>query len=233
MKRVLIILPLIIFTTNSSFAVCSAGYYIGDSITAPTSSANNYGYYSHDGKNKSGYTSLALSAGEWGAKWKSIGVAKGIASCNDTQGTYASTIGSSDSWTNSANGKYCWCKMTEWTPNGGTTQSLAGAWVSATDSYMYTATACANRCALNCAEGMATSSTVRPAMFGAVGACNLCPDAAGFYTGASGTTAPTVANGGITSDGGNAITSCYAPSGTTYHDAAGTFTFSSNCAYTN
>ena len=235
MRRLLIILPLITFTAitlapDSVFAAsCPAGQY-GASITAPSSSADTYGYYSHDGIYKRNYTSPALSAGQWSATWDSIGIAKGIASCNGTSGRNGTTTNSSDSFTNTANGEYCWCKMTEWTPNGGTTQSLAGAWVFFPGS---SASSCARTCAYYCAGRVVSDSGSRSAVFGAVGACNLCPDASGFYTGASGTNAPTAANGGITSDGGNAITSCYAPSGTTYHDAMGTFTFSSNCAYTN
>ena len=61
--------------------------------------------------------------------------------------------------------------------------------------------------------------------------CTVCPAGAGFYTGTTGTTIPSVDNGSIGSSG-TAITQCYAKESTTFHDDRGTFTFSPNCYYT-
>ena len=213
MRRLFIILSLIIFTTDT-FAACSAGYYEQSvDFTAPTSNPDKYGYYTHDGMYKSNYTSPALSAGQWSATWNSIGIAKGIASCNGTSGSYATTTNSSDSFTNTANGLNCWCKMTEWTPNGGTTQSLAGAWVF---NFGYSASFCARYCAPDCASRVRSNSGFRSAVFSAAKAsCATCP------------------TGGTSVAGATAITQCYVPTSTTMTDTAGTYHFSSNCYYSN
>ena len=217
MRRLLIIVPLITFTAitltpDSVFAVsCPAGYYGGASITAPSSRANTYGYYGFD-DDAYNATSPALSMSQWSATWNSIGVAKGIASCNGTSGTSNSTSGSSDSFTNSANGRYCWCKMTEWTPSGGTTQSLAGKWVFNHD--YSSASDCAVYCVSYCTGNLDTYN-FRSAVFRAVGACTACP------------------SGGTSTAGATAITQCYKPANTNYTTTAGTYHFSSNCYYTN
>ena len=215
MRRFLIILSLIIFTTNSFAVSCPAGYYdTGASITAPSSNPKKSGYYSHDGTNKDNYTSPALSAGEWSATWNSIGVAKGTASCNGTYGTVNSTSGSSDWFSTSTTGQYCWCKMTEWTPSGGTTQSLAGKWVLNTTDFS-SASYCAYACVIYCSAGFSDSSAYRSAAFGAVEACVACPD------------------GGTSTAGATTITQCYLPANTNYSDSKGTYHFSSNCYYSN
>ena len=209
MRRFFIILSLIIFTTNSFAVSCPAGYYGGASITAPSPYPDKYGYYGFDG-DKYNYTSPALSAGEWSATWNSIGVAKGIASCNGTKGISNSTSGSSDSFSTSTTGQYCWCKMTEWTPSGGTTQSLAGKWVF---NHNYSsASDCAPYCVSYCTSHLSNSS-FRSAVFGAVGACTACPD------------------GGTSSAGATSVTQCYIPTTTTFTDSIGTYNYSENCYY--
>ena len=63
--------------------------------------------------------------------------------------------------------------------------------------------------------------------------CIACPSASGFYNGSSGTTVPSPSNYGILSEGDGGITTCFAPRNTTYHDAAGVFTFDTACYYSN
>ena len=65
-----------------------------------------------------------------------------------------------------SSGKYCYCKMTSWTPNGGTQQSAASSWVFTFD--FSSDASCADSCASGCAIDVKDDSVSRRAVFGSV-----------------------------------------------------------------
>ena len=199
---------------DSIFAACSAGYY-GTSLITPDTNGSKVGYKALNGKSdfSSGNTE-GLSNGDWGVRWSSgtvMGTAKGVSSCNSTQGQSNSTIGSSDSFSTTATGKYCWCKMTVWTPNGGSAQSLSGLWVFK-GNYSNTSN-CSNICAQRCTGDLSDSSTYRDAVFGAVSVCTKCPGE------------------GTSIAGATAVVDCYIPTTTDLTNDMGTYHFSEPCYY--
>jgi hypothetical protein len=124
---------------------------------------NSYGYKSADGSGSS--DADGLENGEWKVIWDSYGTAKGTSMCSSDgmgysggetiPGTPASTEGGS-----------CWCKMTGWTPNGGTETPAASLWVFA---YTYSlASACASSCASYCGNFVRIIPYLRSGLFGSV-----------------------------------------------------------------
>ena len=63
-----------------------------------------------------------------------------------------------------SDGKDCYCKMTSWTPNGGSQQNVAGAWVLLFD--IFNAADCASNCALKCADNVMEAPDFREPVFG-------------------------------------------------------------------
>jgi len=156
---------------------CAGGYHYvaGQSPVLPDTATNadDTQYVSHmgsDGETKN--TDNDLTAGEWKVTWTSgngtKGTMKGIASCNTTNGTVASSTVSSASMTNGVTGGDCWCKTTSWTPSGGTELRVSSAWLY-NDDYGI-GISCAASCALRCAYKVKADSGFRSALFGAVGA---------------------------------------------------------------
>ncbi|MFQ6778349.1 MAG: InlB B-repeat-containing protein, partial [Alphaproteobacteria bacterium] len=104
----------------------------------------------------------------------SYGVVRGIASCNTTPGTDVwsgnVTIKPGDTFNQESTGQYCWCKITGYTPTGGTLQDL-----SASSSWVIygvdggEADGCAGDCANLCARDLQRNDTFRPALLGSVG----------------------------------------------------------------
>ena len=62
--------------------------------------------------------------GEWTTTWNDYGTVKGTSMCSSTPGSFAETGNPPND-----KGAFCWCKMTAWTPNGGTETPAASLWV--------------------------------------------------------------------------------------------------------
>jgi len=202
------------WTTGCNYA-CPAGTY---AFVRPTAAANSYGYYGAGYPSNSGTTPVNLSYAEWRVTWTSgdvQGSIRGEATCKGKEGTRGFSEGSDDTWTKgSSDGKYCWCRITEWIPAGGNAQSLNAKWVYVYGESSYTR--CNDGCRSNCGSFMQPMTTVGNGMFDTVeNTCLQCPD------------------GGISTVGSTAITQCYLPANTNYTNDAGTHYFSSNCYYTN
>jgi hypothetical protein len=120
---------------------------------------DSYGYLTADGSDSRNAT--GLSNGEWTTTWNAYGTVKGTSMCSETSGTYAKTGNPS-----SAEGKYCWCKMTGWTPKGGTEAPAASLWVFS--STIGSASVCAGSCASNCGSAVCYVSGMRSGVFGSV-----------------------------------------------------------------
>ena len=137
--------------------------------------------------------SYGLSPGEWALKDTTGGVLKGTSSCNSTttivfdivyQGTSmtpaqeaamlwntcdADTLKSGDTFSATASGqsedKYCWCKMTSYTPYGGTACNITNSsWVL--NVKFESASGCAINCASQCAIFARDYDNFRRAIFG-------------------------------------------------------------------
>ena len=100
-----------------------------------------------------------LNNGEWAITF-SYGTVKGMAKCSSTNGDFATSGTPSDT-----NGQYCWCRATNYTPNGGNQCNVSSSsWVfyggigSADD--------CADYCANYCARGVRDLDAFRRAVFG-------------------------------------------------------------------
>ena len=116
-----------------------------------------------------------LSNGEWKVVLGKYGTAKGIGQCSSRSATnswvgtdndYVLQSNGTTSTLPDAEGEYCWCKMTGWTPNGGTETPMSSLWVF---NLKYgSASACAGYCAIRCGITVRNSSGLRSALFGSV-----------------------------------------------------------------
>ena len=122
---------------------------------------NSNGYKSADGSFSENAT--GLSNGEWTVTWNKYGTVKGTSMCSKTSGTSGKTGNPSNT-----EGQYCWCKMTGWTPKGGTEAPAASLWVF--DYTVSKASVCAGNCARHCGEDVRyySVSAVRSGVFGSV-----------------------------------------------------------------
>ncbi len=105
--------------------------------------------------------------GEWCTQFDEY-VVNGTSACvNDySKEAYAQKATNQNLSAGKSSGKYCYCKMTSWTPNGGTKQSPASSWAFL---YDYSDAAdCANNCANDCAVSVKNDSNFRRALFGSV-----------------------------------------------------------------
>ena len=107
------------------------------------------------------YNEAGLSNGEWTVRWNIYGTVKGTSMCSSTEAIYGQTGNPSNT-----EGKYCWCKMTAWTPKDGTETPVSSLWVGI-DS-LDTADGCAYDCADACDSVVAQTSDFRSALFGSV-----------------------------------------------------------------
>ncbi len=178
-----------------SFAsqVCSLTGSAVNGLTYDDSDFTTYGYYSHDGQYIENESTYGLTAGGWAVKDTGGGIIKGIASCNNStmptivgtmvtamvNGTMtqeqalAAVYGSCESdaikpgntFSSSSGGQYCWCKMSSYTPSGGSACNVASpSWVFRRD--YGSASSCALECARNCAGGIVDNTGFRRAVFG-------------------------------------------------------------------
>ena len=177
-----------------SFAsqVCSLTGSGVNGLTYDYNDSTTYGYYSHDGQNKSNESTYGLTAGGWAVKDTSGGIIKGIASCNSTKPNLLDTVMEgmdngtmteeqamntlwgtcntdtfrpSNTFSSSSSGQYCWCKMNSYTPSGGSACNVASpSWVF---YYAFgSASDCADACAFFCADDVMDVGDFRRAVFG-------------------------------------------------------------------
>ncbi|MFQ6777975.1 MAG: InlB B-repeat-containing protein, partial [Alphaproteobacteria bacterium] len=167
--------------TNTCAATCTTGYTFRaatagtNPITSKDSMRRGTGYAAkgNDGNevftdgNKTASDYNLTQNGSWGTSF-SYGDITGISSCNGTAGNHNSLKWDNDSsnwtrpgdtFTQDSTGQYCWCKITGYTPTGGTLQSLSSSWVflSATND-------CAYYCAFACADFLQNDAGFRPAL---------------------------------------------------------------------
>ena len=177
-----------------SFAssVCSLNGSAVNALTYDDSDSTRYGYYSHDGQNKENESTYGLTTGGWAVKDTSGGIIKGIASCNSTMSTImettmtamdngtmteeqaintvwgtcnTDTVRPSNTFSSSSSGQYCWCKISSYTPSGGSACNVASpSWVVG-NAFGGTAP-CAYNCARHCAAHVLSHAVVRRAVFG-------------------------------------------------------------------
>ena len=180
---------------KSCFAsqVCSLTGSAVNGLTYDDSDSTTYGFYSHDGQNKSNESTYGLtSTGTWAIKDTSGGIVKGIASCNSTKpnlwdtvkegksnGTMTEeqetntlwgtcntdTFRPSNTFSSSSSGQYCWCKISSYTPSGGSACNVA----SPSRVFDYderSASYCAIDCAYGCAYDVMHYPGFRRAVFG-------------------------------------------------------------------
>ena len=170
--------------------VCSLTGSAVNALTYDGNDSTAYGYYSHDGQYKKNESTYGLTAGGWAVKDTSGGIIKGIASCNSTKPNLWDTVmeemnngtmtegqamntlwGSCESDainpgnTFSSSGQYCWCKISSYTPSGGSACNVASpSWVFRGD--FGSASFCALGCANGCANGVMDNPDFRRAVFG-------------------------------------------------------------------
>ena len=179
---------------SCSFAnqVCSLNGSAVNGLTYNMNDSTAYGYYSHDGQNTYNTNTYGLTAGGWAVKDTSGGIIKGITSCNSTKpnlwdtvmegmsnGTMTDeqamnalwgtcntdTFKPSNTFSSSSSGQYCWCKISSYTPSGGSVCNVASpSWVFGGDGG--SASNCANGCAGDCAFGVVDIPGIRRAVFG-------------------------------------------------------------------
>ena len=179
---------------TSCFAsqVCSLTGSGVNGLTYNMDDSTTYGFYSHDGQNKSNESTYGLTAGGWAVKDTSGGIIKGIASCNSTKpnlwdtvmagmsnGTMTEeqamntlwgtcntdTFRPSNTFSSSSSGQYCWCKMNSYTPSGGSACNVASpSWVFSDGDE--SASDCADYCADDCAFYVMFGPDFRRAVFG-------------------------------------------------------------------
>ncbi len=173
--------------------VCSLTGSGVNGLTYNMDDSTAYGYNSNDGQNSENASIYGLtSTGTWAVKDTSGGIIKGIASCNSTMPTIMETImtamgngtmtqeqalaavyGScasdaikpgNNTFSSSSSGQYCWCKMSSYTPSGGSACNVASpSWVF---SLGESASNCAGSCAGICAGGVLYYPDFRRAVFG-------------------------------------------------------------------
>jgi len=154
---------------------CENGYnYVaGQTLMLPdgTSIPDDIQNVSHLEHGRSYNIDKDLTAGKWKASWTSgnniKGTLNGIASCNTISGSWGTSVGSSDTMTNSATGIYCWCRATSWTPYGKSELPLSSVWFNLLANPS-TAERCADVCAYNCAGYVYNSSGFRGRILAAV-----------------------------------------------------------------
>ncbi len=178
---------------TSCFAsqVCSLTGSAVNGLTYDDSSTA-FGYYGNDGQTKLNESTYGLTAGEWAVKDTSGGIIKGIASCNSTMPTIMETMmtavgngtmteeqaiaavwGSCESdaikpgntFSSSSSGQYCWCKMSSYTPSGGSVCNVASpSWVFYNG--FGSASGCAGYCGYQCTGFVVSFPDFRRAVFG-------------------------------------------------------------------
>ncbi|MFQ6778005.1 MAG: InlB B-repeat-containing protein [Alphaproteobacteria bacterium] len=175
--------------TNTCAATCTTGYTFraataGTNPLSGKESIKGTGYAAkgNDGNedftdgNKTASDYNLTQNGSWGVSF-SYGNIIGISSCNGTLGDPGYDwmyYNDSSDWSRSSEifnqgntGGYCWCKITGYTPTGGTLQSLSSAWVYSFD-YGGSASGCAYDCASICTYNLKNNGVVRSAMFGVI-----------------------------------------------------------------
>ena len=148
-------------TFNLPAAPTKTGYtFAGWAVQAAQSCFANYTDDDNDWAAGS-YTNTTGQNATWTATSVSGNVATGISKCSSTEGSYNTAGTPSDE-----NGKYCWCQVSTYTPNGGTLCNVASpAWVY--NTIYEDAEDCASRCApLSCAW---LSASMRCPLFGLSG----------------------------------------------------------------
>ena len=131
-----------------------------------------YGYNSNNGQFSENASIYGLtSTGTWAVKDTSGGIIKGIASCNSTNGggvydsCESNAIKPGNTFSNSSSGQYCWCKMSSYTPSGGSACNVASpSWVFISDNG--SASDCADYCADDCTAFVVDYADLRRAVFG-------------------------------------------------------------------
>jgi len=171
-------------TQNCTVTFTCATGYTKATTTAPTlprQSGNGYQYRSHlYPSGASSNNDNDLSAGEWKVTWTSgttTGTVKGVASCSTAAGIYAHSTMNGNLLSNSADAsddgrRYCWCKPTTWTPDGGDATLLSAAWVFRVDDD--DGNSCAYYCAYYCARSVSDDPDLQSVVFGSVGASENC-----------------------------------------------------------
>ena len=147
----------------------------GNTVNGLTYDRDNsiYGYNSHDGQHTHNTSTYGLtSTGTWAVRDTNGGIIKGTASCNDTavsdpEYSYCNndTFKPGNTFNTSSSGRYCWCKMSSYTPSGGSACNVASpSWVVHYDGE--SASSCASRCAGYCTRNVMADSGFRRAVFG-------------------------------------------------------------------
>ncbi|MFQ6777974.1 MAG: InlB B-repeat-containing protein, partial [Alphaproteobacteria bacterium] len=165
---------------------CVTGYHVFAGITNPFTGKESIegtncgcqndrrGSYGADSYNTDTYNITEDQS--WATEF-SYGVVRGIASCNDTAGNHndyrydndsSNWSRPGDTFTQDSTGRYCWCKITGYTPTGGTLQSLVSSWVFYSDRE--DADKCAGGCADACANDLLDDVYFRPALLGSASA---------------------------------------------------------------
>ena len=161
---------------------CATGYTKSTTQTSPTlpnQQGDSSEYHSHSNNNNSTNGS-SLPTGGWSVTWTSgatQGTIAGVAACNSTPGSDASSILPihTDSASISTTGKYCWCKPTTWTPSGENSQDLSAAWMFRYNGRYVES--CAVYCAQQCADGVKMHPSFRSALFDTIGNAEQCTPA--------------------------------------------------------
>ena len=142
---------------------CSSGTYdIGFSQCIDPATVGTAGGSMNDSTGASGaWANAAATYGlttdqTWAIEF-SYGIVKGIASCNDTNGTQG--VVTNEEFSQSDKGPYCWCKMTE---------PSASRWVFRPGIKVVDADFCANYCAYLCGCYTPNCSDFRSDLFGSV-----------------------------------------------------------------
>lgn len=106
------------------------------------------------------------SKGDWCVQFDDY-IVSGTSTCvSDYKNEeYAAVASSQNLSAAQSSGKYCYCKMTSWTPNGGSQQNAAASWVFPKVDYS-DAAHCASYCAHACASNVQPFSAFRGAVFG-------------------------------------------------------------------
>ena len=165
---------------KSCFAsqVCGLNGSAVNGLTYDNTDSTAFGYYGHNGQYKLNESTYGLTAGEWALKDTSGGIIKGIASCNSTNGeggVYDScasdAIKPGNTFSSSSGGEYCWCKISSYTPSGGSACNVASpSWVFPHDIlFASSVSSCARYCAVYCANGVESDPDFRRAVFGVAG----------------------------------------------------------------
>ena len=161
-------------SSNDCFAsqVCSLTGSGVNGLTYNMDDSTAYGYNSNNGQYSENTSIYGLtSTGTWAVKDTSGGIVKGIASCNSTNGggeydsCESDAIKPGNTFSSSSGGRYCWCKISSYTPSGGNVCNVASpSWVFISDNG--SASDCADYCADDCTAFVMDYADVRRAVFG-------------------------------------------------------------------